>query len=359
MTWLLMEAESRRGQVVSLLANFCWVALEKLGPQGQERLLCTRRTRLGKSGQTICAGDWVTVESPDWPGARGVVAAVEPRGVLLERPPVANVTRVVVVVAVAEPPIDSLQLTRFLVTAEACGAAVELVFAKADLLPAAALEAWLERARGWGYEPMALSCFSGQGVAALQTRLSRPGLAVLCGPSGVGKSSLINAMVPDLALRIGAVSGRLQRGRHTTRHVELFPLADGALLADTPGFNRPDLPADPAALAALFPELRQRLQAGACRFKNCLHQGDPGCVAGVDWDRYSLYQSCLAAVLAQVERERERQPGSGAAGLKQRGHRHEPRLEERLRQPSRKRLRQSEARETDQAADALNPDPED
>ena len=100
MTWLLMEAESRRGQVVSLLANFCWVALEKLGPQGQERLLCTRRTRLGKSGQTICAGDWVTVESPDWPGARGVVAAVEPRGVLLERPPVANVTRVVVVVSV-------------------------------------------------------------------------------------------------------------------------------------------------------------------------------------------------------------------------------------------------------------------
>lgn len=142
-------------------------------------------------------------------------------------------------------------------------------------------------------------------------------------------------------MRVSAVSGRLQRGRHTTRHVELFALAPGALLADSPGFNRPDLPEDPAALADLFPEIRQRLAAGSCRYKNCLHQGDPGCAVGSDWDRHSLYQNCLETVLAQKRREQQRP--SQTTGLKQRGHRQEPLLDQRLRQPSRRRRRQDDS----------------
>ena len=122
--------------------------------------------------------------------------------------------------------------------------------------------------------------------------------------------------------------------------MERFRLAPGALLADTPGFNRPDLPADPAALGPLFPEIRQRLGAAVCRFKNCLHQGDPGCAVGSDWDRHPLYLSCLEAVQAQVLRERSR--SSDTAGLKQRGSRREPLLDQRLRQVSRRRRRQSE-----------------
>ena len=326
---------AQRGLVVALLANYCWVELDRPGPGGATRLLCTRRTRLAKSGQTIAVGDRVWVEGIDWPAGRAAVAALEPRDGLLERPAVANVARVVVVVALAEPALDPLQLTRFLLTAEATGRPVLLVLSKADLVPPAVADAWCQRVGGWGYEVLVVSTQTGQGLERLRQRLTQPGIAVLCGPSGVGKSSVLNGLCPQLGLRVAAVSGRLQRGRHTTRHVELFPLAPGALLADTPGFNRPSLPADPAALAGLFPEIRARLRQHACRFSNCLHQGDPGCVVGSDWDRQGLYAQCLADLAREAERAgpaqaRSSSSGGDRPGLRRRG----------LRQASRRRQRQ-------------------
>ena len=340
------------GRVVALLANFCWVELDHPGPNGLRRLLCTRRTRLGKSGQQICSGDRVRLEGVDWPAGRAAVAALEPRCNALQRPPVANVTRVVVVVALADPQPDPQQLSRFLLTAEASGQPVDLVFSKADLAEPEAVERWCRRCRAWGYSPIAVSSHTGQGLEDLRQRLSGPGLAVLCGPSGVGKSSLLNGLRPDLDLRVGAVSGRLRRGRHTTRHVELFALAPGALVADTPGFNRPELPADPAALAPLFPEVRRRLAAASCRFSNCLHQGDPGCAVGSDWDRHPLYLQALAEITAEaareVSRDAARQAARESVGLRQRGgRRQELRLDPRLRQSSRRRQRQQAAREHD------------
>ncbi len=331
---------------MALEANYCRVQLDQPGPSGVQQLLCVRRTRLGKTGQQICAGDRVQVDGIDWPAARGAIAALEPRQSLLERPAVANCTRVVVAVALDQPQLDPLQLTRFLLTAERTGVAVELVLTKADLLEPAAARAWAERLRGWGYGPLLVSAREGTGMAELRERLREPGIAVLCGPSGVGKSSLINALLPELALRVSAVSGRLQRGRHTTRHVELYPLAPGALLADTPGFNRPDLPADPLALGPLFPEVRQRLEGRSCRFSNCLHRGDPGCAVGSDWDRHGLYLACLEAAQAQAEREQGRSRREGPQ-----------QLDQRLRQPSRRRRRQGDFSAEDSGS--LSPGPAD
>ena len=327
------------GLVVALEANFCRVALEAAGPGGVDQLLCVRRTRLGKTGQQICVGDRVTVEGVDWVSRRGAVAAVASRYSLLARPAVANCNRVVVVMALVQPDLDPIQLTRFLLTAEATGVQVDLVLTKADLLARERLEEWHQRLGTWGYEPWLVSAHTGAGIERLRQHLAQPGIAVLCGPSGVGKSSLLNALVPDLALRVGAVSGRLQRGRHTTRHVELFAIGAGGLLADTPGFNRPDLPPDPGALAGLFPEVRGRLGAGGCRFTNCLHQGDPGCAVGSDWPRYPHYLQCLDQVLAQEAAAKSR---PAEPGLKQRGGRSEPRLDPRLRHLSRKRQRQGD-----------------
>ena len=345
------------GQVVSLLANYCWVQLDRPGPTGLTRLICTRRSRLGKRGLQICSGDRVRLEGVDWPAGRAAVADLESRHSLLSRPPVANLSRVVVVVAMAEPELDPLQLTRFLITAELTAQPVDLVFSKADLLPAEQVRQWCHRAESWGYRPLALASAGGLGLETLRQRLSQPGLAVLCGPSGAGKSSLLNALRPDLKLRVAAVSGRLQRGRHTTRHVELFALAPGALVADSPGFNRPALPEDAAALARLFPELRQRLAAGCCRFSNCLHRGDPGCAMGIDWPRYHLYAQCLADIEADAARAMRRglvrpsttcQPGApgpqnpepGLAGRAGRVGLPEQQLDPRLRQASRRRRRQ-------------------
>jgi ribosome biogenesis GTPase len=172
-----------------------------------------------------------------------------------------------------------------------------------------------------------------------------PGLSVLCGPSGVGKSSLLKALRPDLQIRIGAMSGRLRRGRHTTRHVELFQLSPTALVADTPGFNRPSLPSDPVALAMAFPEFRAMGAGRPCRFRDCRHLEEPGCVADRSWDRYLHYRHCLAEVMTMDR-------GSGAegcrsedTGLRQRGSRLEPKLSPRLRQRSRRLGRQVTASE--------------
>jgi ribosome biogenesis GTPase len=281
------------------------------------------------------------------------VVGLEPRRNLLQRPGVANVSRVVVVAALAEPDLDPLQLTRFLITAEGTGEPVHLVLSKADLLPDRDVRAWCRRLEGWGYAASPLSTRTGQGLELLRGQLGQPGIAVLCGPSGVGKSSLLNALAPSLQLRVAAVSGRLRRGRHTTRHVELFPLAPGALVADSPGFNTPSLPSDPQALAAAFPELRARLLSTRCRFADCRHQGEPGCAVGDGWDRHGLYGRCLEEVEtlagAQARSGRARQEGRG---LRLRGDQEEPLLDPRLRRTSRRVRRQAVA----QDLPAMDPD---
>jgi len=305
------EDDRLSGRVVALQANYCRVELDSPGPGGCRRLLCTRRSRLDHEGLQVWVGDRVRLEGIDWGAGRAAVARVEPRHNLLQRPAVANVARVVVVTALAEPDLDPLQLTRFLVSAEGTGAAVDLVLGKADLMAEPALREACRGFEAWGYRVFPLSTRTGLGLDDLRRHLREGGgITVLCGPSGAGKSSLLNALAPELALRVAAVSGRLQRGRHTTRHVELFPLppqaaaadslaplvATPVLVADTPGFNRPELPADPVVLAEAFPEIRQRLALGPCRFRNCRHLGDPGCAMGTDWPRFPLYRQCLEEV---------------------------------------------------------------
>ena len=345
---------SIKGRGVALEANFCQVQLDHPGPKGVLRLLCTRRTRLAKTGLQVSVGDRVGLEGVDWAAGRAAVASLEPRNSLLERPAVANVTQVLVVVALVEPELDPLQLTRFLVTAEAAGVPLQLVLSKADRLKPNELAAWVERLRPWGYDPLLVSTLSGQGIAELRSRLVKSscggGIAVLCGPSGVGKSSLLNALIPGLELRVAAVSGRLQRGRHTTRHVELHALEAGGdlLVADTPGFNRPALPADLVRLASAFPEVRQRLQEGGCRFANCRHLEDPGCRVGRDWPRHPLYRRCLEEIEASPPVNRRSQ-----GGTRQKGGREEPLLEGQWRQTSRRQGRQ------ELAGELSPPDPED
>ena len=283
--------------VVALQANYLEVELDQVSERIPSRLLCTRRTRLSHRGEAVYVGDRVRVEAIDASHARAVVSHVEPRVSFLTRPPVANATTVVVALAVAQPAFDPDQASRFLLTAERTSLHVQLVLTKTDLLEPEALEKLRARLHAWGYPPLLVSTGSGLGLSKLKQSLAGSSLSVLCGPSGVGKSSLLNALIPELDLRIGAVSGRLQRGRHTTRHVELHRLEGEARVADTPGFNRPELPDDPRNLEVLFPELRAQLEPHPCRFRDCLHRDEPGCGVTRDWERYPIYRRAVEDLL--------------------------------------------------------------
>lgn len=283
--------------VVALQANYLEVELDQVSERIPSRLLCTRRTRLSHRGEAVYVGDRVRVEAIDASHARAVVSHVEPRVSFLTRPPVANATTVVVALAVAQPAFDPDQASRFLLTAERTSLHVQLVLTKTDLLEPEALEQLRARLHAWGYPPLLVSTGSGLGLSKLKQSLAGTSLSVLCGPSGVGKSSLLNALIPELDLRIGAVSGRLQRGRHTTRHVELHRLEGEARVADTPGFNRPELPDDPRNLEVLFPELRAQLEPHPCRFRDCLHRDEPGCGVTREWERYPIYRRAVEDLL--------------------------------------------------------------
>lgn len=312
------QARILQGTVLSVQANFYWVRIEEaaiapsefnpIQPQrGQAlpMLLCTRRTRLKKIGQQVMVGDRVQVEEPDWEGGRGAIAAVAPRRSELDRPPVANVDQILLVFAIAEPSLEPYQLSRFLVKAETTGLAVQVVLNKSDLVSETEQQQWRDRLQQWGYDPLFVSAQTGEGLAALKQHLHER-TTVFSGPSGVGKSSLINCLMPNLELRVGAVSGKLGRGRHTTRHVELFELPSGGLLADTPGFNQPDLDCLPIELAHYFPEARQRLEANPCQFSDCLHRDEPNCAVRGDWERYEHYLSFLEDAIAYQDRLEQR-----------------------------------------------------
>ncbi len=145
----------------------------------------------------------------------------------------------------------------------------------------------------WGYESSPVSIINGQGIASLYKKLETIQLGVLCGPSGVGKSSLINYLLPTISIPIGNLSKKLKRGTHKTRHVELFSLLNGALIADTPGFNKPTLCVKPSDLSHLFPEFRYQLKTSNCKFRNCLHLNEPGCGISKNWERYENYKKYM------------------------------------------------------------------
>ncbi len=322
-----MMSQEILGTVIASQANFYWVQLPASAPA--HRLLCTRRARLKKIGQAVLVGDRVRLGDIDWTDGRGAIHAVLPRCSELSRPPVANADCLLLVFPLAEPDLDPWQLSRFLVTAEATTLTPQLALNKSDLLPAAARDRWQARLQAWGYTPTCISVVRGEGLTALHAQLAGRVVAI-AGPSGAGKSSLINRLIPQANLRVGAVSGKLQRGRHTTRHVELFPLPQGGWLADSPGFNKPSLDCEPAQLAHYFPEARARLAQGPCQFSDCLHRQEPHCVVRGDWERYEHYLQFLEEAIAAAA-DRQHQPDADATlklKIKGDGEPHyEPRLE--------------------------------
>ena len=331
------------GTVIAVQANFCQVQIDLAHPTvGGKLILCTRRARLQKIGISAIVGDRVTIAEIDWQGLKGVVIDVFPRHSLLDRPPVANADRILLVFALAEPALDPFLLSKFLVKAESTGLQVSLCLNKSDLVSPDEKQDWCDRLAEWGYQPIVISVENGMGVKELQVELDRQ-ITIFAGHSGVGKSSLTNALIPDSNIRVATVSGKLSRGRHTTRHVQLFTMPTGGLIADTPGFNQPDLTCTPIELASYFPEIRQRLETAHCQFSDCNHRDEPNCVVRGEWERYPHYLEFLADAIAW-EQQLQAQPKLENS-LKQKSStgkkKFEPKLDSKYRQISRHTILQT------------------
>jgi ribosome biogenesis GTPase len=340
-----MSASNLVGTVVAVQANFYLVRFESAYQNLEEKaregladsLLCTRRSRLKKIGQKVMVGDRVVVEEPDWVGGRGAIAEVLPRKTVLTRPPIANANCILLMFAVAEPDLEPLVLSRFLVKAESTGLEVTLCLNKCDLVTDEEIERWRDRISAWGYEPLFVSVNNNTGIlekskyndTSLVIELTNK-ITLISGSSGVGKSSLINRLIPEINLRVGEVSGKLARGRHTTRHVELFDLPMGGLLADSPGFNQPQLECDPLELVCLFPEGRERLSASDCQFSDCLHRCEPNCAVRGEWERYEHYLMFLDEAMARQEALQQQPDAESSLKAKSKAggkHKLEPKLE--------------------------------
>ena len=170
------------------------------------RLLCTRRAKLDYQGLFIDVGDIVCVESIDYNNKRAVVSEVEPRKSFLKRPAVANVTLVSICISVDEPLFDMEQASRFLLTAECANIKPLIILTKTDLISKNDLILYINKFKSWGYDCIPVSIHNSQGIDSLIERLRKTKLTVLAGPSGVGKTSLINHLIPTVSLPTSSLS---------------------------------------------------------------------------------------------------------------------------------------------------------
>ena len=235
---------------------------------------CSLRGRFRIKDQDFFPGDRVKILPATEDKAS--IEEVEERRNSLTRPSIVNVDQALLIIAQTSPKPDYNFLDRLLIQVSEANIKPVLVVTKVDLEDTADKkeEAIFTYYENIGYEVYRVSNQKGQGLEELRTCL-KDKISVLAGQSGVGKSSLVNALSPGLELKTNEVSRKISRGRHTTRHVELMVCA-GGLVADTPGFSALSLPKlKREDLSSYFPEFIPYL--GRCRFNSCLHHKEPDC----------------------------------------------------------------------------------
>ena len=303
-----------KGIIVKGYSGFYYVLEENIKDKEQNDRAnkkiweCSLRGKLRLKKQTFLPGDVVFCIKSDKDKGKAVIEEVLPRRTELIRPAVANVDQVVIVLALAKPEPDLQFLDRVMIMALYHGVKPILCFNKADLVTTGQATALQDIYEKTGFSVVVISTVKGWGIPELKEKL-RDKISVLGGPSGVGKSSLMNALEGQFSLQTGEVSKKTSRGKHTTRHVELLPLSRGGLLADTPGFSRLYLPQELKRedLIKYYPDFLP--YHASCKFNTCLHRGEPDCCVrealekGVlDGGRYKRYVEILTEVIAQERR---------------------------------------------------------
>lgn len=264
---MMDKMEQRTGFVVKCLGGFYTVETD------QGLVSCRARGRFRKEGVSPCAGDHVRVTVGE-DGSKAL-SEILPRKNHLVRPPVANLDRLFVVASVREPSANLALIDKTIAVAEINGIEPVVLFTKTDLGDP---ERLLEAYRLAGIPCCAVCTKNGEGVEQVRA-LTAGKVSAFLGNSGVGKSTLLNAAFPDFRLETGEISQKLGRGRHTTRHVEFYPLPEGGYAADTPGFSTFDVEryhlTEKEQLVAGFREVARYAQD--CRFTSCSHTCEQGC----------------------------------------------------------------------------------
>ena len=286
------------GQIFKIHSDFYYV-----NSNGEEHE-CKIREVLKKQKQKIFVGDFVEFKD-------GAIEKILPRKNFITRPTVANIDRVIIISAVKEPDLSFSQLNRYISFAKYHNLETVLCFNKNDLSnDDKTIEKVFSIYQPLGYDILFTSALEGFGIEEFKEILSGK-TSVLCGSSGVGKSSLINAVCPNLNLRTKEISEKTQRGTHTTRHCEIISIDNNSRIVDTPGFS--NLKFDflmPNEVDLLFPEIGQYKEY--CKFQDCLHLTETGCCVKEHFDEIdeTRYQSYVEFVKeAQEYKERVKYQG--------------------------------------------------
>lgn len=255
------------GTIYKALSGFYYVKC------GGETVSCRARGRFKHEGESPLVGD--RVEFTRVSAADGVIDAILPRKNSFSRPPVANLDIIVIVASMAIPVTDSYLIDKMTAIAEYSGVEPVICVNKTDLAAGGEL-AGVYRAAG--FTAIETSAETGEGIDELR-RLLRGKTCAFTGNSGVGKSSILNALDDRFSIAVSDISLKLGRGRHTTRHVELFTTVDGAIIADTPGFASFDTESAGLKRASDLERAFRDIApyAGECRFTGCSHVKEEGC----------------------------------------------------------------------------------
>ncbi|WP_262398004.1 ribosome small subunit-dependent GTPase A [Zongyangia hominis] len=261
--------QTLHGLIVKALGGFYYVKTT------HALFACRARGKFRKIEQTPLVGDQVEI-SPTGE-EEGYVTNILPRKNFLVRPPLANIDSLVLVTSIEEPAPNTLVLDKLIAIAEHKDIAPAVVVSKADLEGEEA-ERFAKIYRTCGFPTFLVSSETGEGVEAVRSYLTNK-LSAFCGNSGVGKSSLLNRIDDRLSLETAHISQKLGRGRHTTRHVELYELREGGYIADTPGFSSVDLERCEVILKDelqyCFREFEECIPH--CKFTGCSHTCEKGC----------------------------------------------------------------------------------